>query len=95
MAKKTARKTKKRSAKRELIDTAADKQYMRRGKKGRFKESDDVGVRWPPIAARRQKPRSSRATATKATSKRKSSPSAIATWKMQGEDARIARYAMA
>jgi hypothetical protein len=43
MAKKTARKTKKRTAKRELIDTGADKRYMRRGKKGRFKESDDVG----------------------------------------------------
>ena len=30
-------------AKRELIDTGTDKRYVRRGKKGRFKESDDVG----------------------------------------------------
>ena len=34
---------KKRSGKRELIDTGADKRYVRRGKAGRFKESDDVG----------------------------------------------------
>jgi hypothetical protein len=46
MAKKTAaRKTtkRKRAAKRELIDTGTDKRYVRRGAKGRFKESDDVG----------------------------------------------------
>jgi hypothetical protein len=30
-------------AKRELIDTGTDKRYMRRDKKGQFKESDDVG----------------------------------------------------
>lgn len=29
--------------KRELIDTGTDKRYVRRDKKGRFKESDDVG----------------------------------------------------
>lgn len=41
MAKKT---TKRRpAAKRELIDTGTDKRYVRRGKGGRFKESDDVG----------------------------------------------------
>jgi hypothetical protein len=28
---------------RELIDTGADKRYVRRDKKGQFKESDDVG----------------------------------------------------
>jgi hypothetical protein len=28
---------------RELIDTGSDKRFVRRGKKGRFKESDDVG----------------------------------------------------
>ena len=28
---------------RELIDTGIDKRYARRGKAGRFKESDDVG----------------------------------------------------
>jgi hypothetical protein len=41
MAKK--RKTKKRTGKRELIDTGRDKRFVRRTKKGRFKESDDVG----------------------------------------------------
>lgn len=30
-------------SKRELIDTGTDKRYVRRDKKGRFKESDDVG----------------------------------------------------
>ena len=34
---------KRRAAKRELIDTGTDKRYVRRGKGGRFKESDDVG----------------------------------------------------
>ena len=29
--------------KRELIDTGADKRYVRRDTQGRFKESDDVG----------------------------------------------------
>jgi hypothetical protein len=49
MAKKTtAKKTKpkaksKVSSKRELIDTGSDKRYVRRDKKGRFNESDDVG----------------------------------------------------
>ena len=31
------------SAKRELINTGTDKRFVRRGAKGRFKESDDVG----------------------------------------------------
>jgi hypothetical protein len=35
--------TRKRAAKRELINTGSDKRYVRRGAKGRFKESDDVG----------------------------------------------------
>ena len=30
-------------AKRELIDTGTDKRYVRRNKRGQFKESDDVG----------------------------------------------------
>ena len=34
---------KKKAAKRELIKTKSDKRYVRRGAKGRFKESDDVG----------------------------------------------------
>jgi hypothetical protein len=29
--------------KRELTDTGTDKRYVRRNKKGQFKESDDVG----------------------------------------------------
>jgi len=29
--------------KRELIDTGADKRYVRRDEQGRFEESDDVG----------------------------------------------------
>jgi hypothetical protein len=33
----------KSSSKRELIDTGTDKRYVRRGAKGQFKESDDVG----------------------------------------------------
>jgi hypothetical protein len=32
-----------RSSGRELIDTGSDKRFVRRGVKGRFKESDDVG----------------------------------------------------
>ncbi|WP_421997426.1 hypothetical protein [Reyranella sp.] len=39
--KKVARR--KTAAKRELIDTGTDKRYVRRTRKGRFKESDDVG----------------------------------------------------
>ena len=31
------------AVKRELIDTGTDKRYVRRNKKGQFKESDDVG----------------------------------------------------
>jgi len=34
---------KKKSSKRALIDTGTDKRYVRRGQRGRFKESDDVG----------------------------------------------------
>jgi hypothetical protein len=48
MAKKrkaSTRKTTKRrkAAKRELIRTGRDTRFVRRGAKGRFKESDDVG----------------------------------------------------
>ena len=32
-----------KAAKREHIDPGRDKRYVRRGAKGRFKESDDVG----------------------------------------------------
>ena len=35
--------TRKVSGGRELIDTGTDKRYVRRTKKGTFKESDDVG----------------------------------------------------
>jgi hypothetical protein len=34
---------KKRAAKRELVNTGTDERFVRRGAKGRFKESDDVG----------------------------------------------------
>jgi hypothetical protein len=46
MAKKAAAKKtagRKKAAKRELIDTGADKRFVRRGARGKFKESDDVG----------------------------------------------------
>ena len=46
MAKKAAAKKatgRKKAAKRELIDTGADKRFVRRGAAGKFKESDDVG----------------------------------------------------
>ena len=43
--KATAKKTagRKKAAKRELIDTGADKRFVRRGARGKFNESDDVG----------------------------------------------------
>ena len=43
--KATARKstTRKRAAKRNLVNTGSDKQFVRRGARGRFRESDDVG----------------------------------------------------
>lgn len=43
MAKKAKRKTARKAVKRELINARSDKRYVRRGAKGRFKESDDVG----------------------------------------------------
>ena len=36
-------KKRKKAATRELVDTGRDNRYVRRGAKGRFKESDDVG----------------------------------------------------
>lgn len=35
--------TKKKSSKRELINTGTDKRFVRRDSQGQFKESDDVG----------------------------------------------------
>ena len=35
--------SKKRAAKRELVAPRSDKRYVRRGRSGKFKESDDVG----------------------------------------------------
>ena len=58
MAKKAAAKKtagRKKAAKRELIDTGADKRFVRRGARGKFKESDDVGKSL--IADRRKKAR--------------------------------------
>jgi len=45
MAKKRATKKagRKKAARRESIDTGTDKRFVRRGRGGRFKESDDVG----------------------------------------------------
>ena len=43
MAKKAAKGTRKKAAKRELIDTGSDKRFVRRSARGQFKESDDVG----------------------------------------------------
>jgi hypothetical protein len=40
VAKKKARR---KASRRELIDTGADKRYVRRDAEGQFKESDDVG----------------------------------------------------
>jgi hypothetical protein len=34
---------KRRAAKRQLIKTRTDKRYVRRGERGQFRESDDVG----------------------------------------------------
>jgi hypothetical protein len=45
--------TRKRAAKRELIDTGTDKRFVRRGSAGRFQESDDMGKSL--AADRRQK----------------------------------------
>jgi hypothetical protein len=45
-AKKTSSKKKtgrRKAARRELIDTGRDKRFVRRDRKGRFNESDDVG----------------------------------------------------
>ena len=41
--KAAAKRTRKTASKRELIDTGTDKRFVRRGAKGQFKESDDVG----------------------------------------------------
>ena len=41
-----------KAAKRELIHTGTDKRFVRRGAKGRFKESDEVGK---SLAADRRK----------------------------------------
>ena len=46
MAKKAAAKKtagRKKAAKRERIATGADKRFVRRGARGKFKESDDIG----------------------------------------------------
>jgi hypothetical protein len=49
-AKKTA--SRKKAARRERIDTSADKRFVRRGARGKFKESDDV---WKSLTADRRK----------------------------------------
>jgi hypothetical protein len=42
---------KRKAAKRELINTAKDKRFVRRGTTGKFKESDDVGPLCPRTPA--------------------------------------------
>ena len=42
-SKKAIKKRRKVSSRRELINTGTDKRFVRRGKGGQFKESDDVG----------------------------------------------------
>ena len=49
---------KKTSSKRELIDTGADKRFVRRDGQGQFKESDDVGK---SLAADRRQPAKTKA----------------------------------
>lgn len=41
---KSTKKSTRKAAKRTLIAPRGDKRYVRRSKKGRFKESDDVGA---------------------------------------------------
>lgn len=41
--KKSSTRRRKKAAKRELISPRGDKRYIRRGARGRIKESDDVG----------------------------------------------------
>ena len=43
MAKKRKATKKRKAAKRRVIRTGRDTRFVRRGKRGRFKESDDVG----------------------------------------------------
>jgi hypothetical protein len=45
MAKRKA--TRRKAAKRTLVNTGSDKRYVRRSTAGRFKESDDVGRSLP------------------------------------------------
>jgi hypothetical protein len=47
MAKKRKATKRRKAAKRELIKTGQDARFVRRGKRGRFKESDDVGRSLP------------------------------------------------
>ena len=51
---------KRKAAKRELIKTGSDKRFVRRGAKGKFKESDDVGrslAKDPKTKAKRKAPK--------------------------------------
>jgi hypothetical protein len=41
---KNVKGAKKKAAKRELINTGSDTRFVRRGARGKFKESDDVGT---------------------------------------------------
>jgi hypothetical protein len=63
MAKRTQKarsRSKKRGSKRELINTGTDKRYVRRGPRGRFSESDDVGKSLSSDRRRKAKTKSRR-----------------------------------
>jgi hypothetical protein len=51
---------KRRAAKRQLITTRTDKRYTRRGKRGEFRESDDVGRSAAADRSRRARTRSTK-----------------------------------
>ncbi len=76
---------KRKAAKRELIDTGTDKRFVRRNKKGEFKEVEDVGRSLSQDRKRKaktvvkagqgdkgdQKPRATKKTAKKKATKKK------------------------
>ena len=66
-ARKTTRRRK--AARRELIQTGRDARFVRRGQKGRFKESADVGRHCARTGVRKRSARCAPVTATKATDK--------------------------
>jgi hypothetical protein len=68
-SKKTGRK---KAARRELIAPRGDKRYVRRGKQGQFKESDDVGRSLSQDVKRKAKRTAAAGQGDKGDRKRKS-----------------------